>query len=130
MKRFILAIATAALAACNQSEPADAPADEATAAQPVAAPASNATPGTYQVTQADGSTRTTVLGTDHSYTDTVGGEVVEKGSWATVGGKTCFTPSEGEGAVAMCYSDSPIGEDGTFTATPDEGDPITVKKVG
>ena len=86
-------------------------------------------PGTYSVTEMDGTKMTSVLAADHTYSNTVHGQKTEAGTWAIVGGKTCFTPSEGEGAVARCYVDGPVGEDHTFTATPDRGDPITVKRI-
>ena len=128
MKRLALLMATAALAACGQSQTDEAPAAEAsTAAAPI--PTSNASPGTYEVTAADGTKTTSVLNDDHTYVDKQGGQETEAGSWTIVGGKTCFTPSEGANAVARCYTDGPIGADGTFTATPDQGDPIKVKKV-
>ena len=116
MKKIVLIAAVAALSACNQNK-----------AEP--APASQAKPGTYSVTEIDGTKMTSVLAGDHTYTNTVHGQRTEAGAWAIVGGKTCFTPSEGTGAYPRCYVDSPLGEDGTFTATPDRGEPITVKKI-
>jgi hypothetical protein len=128
MRTLALGAATAALAACNQSQPAAAPV-ERVAAEPAPQPTSLARPGTYSVTELDGTKMTSVLAADHTYTNTVHGQRTEAGAWAIVGGRTCLTPSEGAGAVARCYADSPLDEDGTFTATPDQGDPITVKKI-
>ena len=54
------------------------------------------------------------------------GNVVAEGSWAVVDGKTCFTPTT-EGVEAMCFTESEPAEDGSFTATPDEGGPVTVR---
>jgi len=51
--------------------------------------------------------------------------VVEEGSWAVTGGKTCFTPTT-KGAEAMCYTVGATEADGSFTATPDKGDPEKV----
>jgi hypothetical protein len=118
-----------ALAACNQSQPAAAPVKQVNAATPAPQPSSRTKPGTYSVTELDGTKMTSVLAGDHTYTNTVHGQRTEAGAWAIVGGKTCFTPSEGTGAYPRCYVDSPLGEDGTFTATPDRGEPITVKKI-
>lgn len=130
MRMLALGAATAALAACNQSQPAAAPvAQTATEPAPTPQPTSQARPGTYSVTELDGTKMTSVLASDHTYTNTVHGQRTEAGAWAIVGGRTCLTPSEGAGAVPRCYTDSPLDEDGTFTATPDQGDPITVKKI-
>jgi hypothetical protein len=129
MKRLALALAMAAMAACDQGEPAAGPVEQAAAAQPEPQPTSQAVPGTYSVTRIDGTKVTSVLAADHTYSNTVHGERTEAGAWAIVGGQTCLTPSEGEGAVARCYTDSAPGKDGTFIATPDVGDPITVKKI-
>jgi hypothetical protein len=128
MKRTLAVLAIGMLAACGSNETAEAPAED-TAVAETADTGSNAAPGTYEVTMADGSMMTATLAEDGTYTDTVDGEVTETGVWAIVGEKTCFTPAEGSEGTPMCYSDSPMGEDGTFTATPDEGDPITVRKV-
>ena len=129
MKGLVLCLATAALAACGQGEPAAGPAEQAVAAEPEPPPTSQAAPGTYSVTQIDGTKMTSVLAADHTYSNTVHGNKIEAGSWSIVGGRTCLTPSEGEGAVARCYTDGAPSRDGTFTATPDVGDPITVKKI-
>ena len=62
-----------------------------------------------------------------AYTDSdAEGNVVAEGSWAVGDGKTCFTPTT-EGVEAMCFTESEPAEDGSFTATPDEGDPVTVR---
>lgn len=128
MRMLALCLAMATLGACDQSEPAGA-AGQAAAAEPAPQPTSLASPGTYSVTEVDGTKMTSVFAADHTYSNTVHGEKTEAGSWSIVGGRTCLTPSEGEGAVARCYTDSAPGRDGTFTATPDVGDPITIKKI-
>ncbi|MBO0749106.1 MAG: hypothetical protein J2O44_01565 [Porphyrobacter sp.] len=129
MKKLALYLATATLAACNQSQP-DAGADQtAAAAEPAPQPTPQAAPGTYSATEPDGTKMTVVLDADHSYTFTTKGQQTEAGQWAIVGGKTCFTPSEGANAVARCYADGTPDKDGVFTATPDQGDPLTVKKI-
>jgi hypothetical protein len=129
MNKVALCLLALALAACQRAQPATQQVAHADVATPVAPPTSQAAAGTYSVTEIDGTKMTTVLAIDHTYTDTVHGRRTEAGAWAIVAGKTCFMPSEGAGAHARCYVDSPIGEDGTFTETPDRGDPITVKKV-
>jgi hypothetical protein len=129
MNKLAVGLMAMALAACNHDQPSPQPVAQADAAAPDPAPTSRAGPGTYSVTQIDGTKMTSVLAGDHTYTNTVHGVRAEAGKWAIVGGRTCFTPSEGANAVARCYVDSPIARDGTFTATPDRGDPITVKKI-
>jgi hypothetical protein len=116
------------LAACHQSEPSAGSTAQA-AAEPEPQPTSQAAPGTYSVTEIDGTKTTLVLAADHTYLNTVHGRRSEAGSWAIVDGRTCLTPSEGADAVARCYTDGVPGRDGTFIATPDIGDPLTIKKI-
>lgn len=125
MRKFlIVALAGAALAACQQQ-----PAEEATPTETAAAPVTaNGSPvGMYDATAKDGTVSSTELRADGSYTDTdASGKVTAEGTWAVTDGKTCFSPTT-EGAEAMCYTETAPAEDGSFTATPDSGDAITVK---
>jgi hypothetical protein len=119
-------IALAALAACGQGQ---ASADKTqAAAEPAAAagPHSNAAPGTYTQVKADGSMVITHLEADGTYTDWVAGAMTETGKWAVKNNKTCFTPADGK---ERCGADGPIGADGSYTVTPDEGSPYTVTKT-
>lgn len=128
MKKLIAIASIAALAAC-QSEPAEEPVAEETVTEaPEAVTVANGSaPGTYEATAADGTVMTTVINEDGTYTDSdAEGNVVAEGNWAVVDGKTCFTPTT-EGVEAMCFTESEPAEDGSFTATPDEGDPVTVR---
>lgn len=128
MKKLIAIASIAALAAC-QSEPAEEPVAEETVteAPETVAVANGSPPGSYEATAADGTVMTTVINEDGTYTDSdAEGNVVAEGSWAVVDGKTCFTPTT-EGVEAMCFTESEPAEDGSFTATPDEGDPVTVR---
>jgi hypothetical protein len=128
---------TAALALCACSKQAEAPpsADNnaaeanAAAATPAAAmvTANGSTPGTYEVTHKDGTKGQTVLAADGSYTDTDSKGKATKGTWNVTDGKTCFDPDGDEGPT--CYTETAVGADGTFTATSDKGDTVTVKKV-
>lgn len=129
MKKIVIAAGLVALAACNQAEPAPEPTEAATeAAVPTAA--NGSPPGAYTATGPDGTVTTTTLNADGTYTDVdADGEVVAEGTWAVVDGKTCFTPTT-EGVEAMCYTETAPAADGSFTATPDEGDPVTVKPAG
>ena len=126
MKRLLMVSLVGTLAAC-QPEPAEEPVvDDAAEAAPVTV--ANGVPvGTFAVTNADGTEGTTVINADGTYSDSdADGKLIEEGSWAVVDGKTCFTPTT-EGREAMCFTETAPGEDGSFTATPDEGDPVTVR---
>ena len=118
----------AILAACS-SEPAEEPvADETVAAEaPAMVTANGSPPGVYEATAADGTVTIATLNADGTYTDTDdAGATVAEGTWAVTDGKMCFSPTT-EGVAPMCYTESPPAEDGSFTATPDEGDPVTVR---
>jgi hypothetical protein len=70
---------------------------------------------------------TSTLNADGSYTDTAAdGTVQAEGTWAVTDGKTYFSPTT-EGVETMCFTESEVAEDGSFTATPDEGEPVTVR---
>lgn len=122
MKILLPIVALATLAACDQSVPADG---EAKAATAPAGPHSNAAPGTFVMTGSDGSMTTAFLKDDGTYTMWVAGAMTESGKWAIEDNKTCFHPEKGE---ARCTTDGPIGEDGSYTATPDHGAPYKVSK--
>lgn len=130
MRKYIYApllVGLVALAAC--SKPAPAPAPEPAAEETAAAPAvaNGSGPGTYEVVSADGSIGTSIINADGTYSDMdADGKVIAEGTWAVTDGKTCFTPTT-EGVEAMCFTESAPAADGSFTATPDKGDPVTVR---
>ena len=139
MKRLVLIAGFVALAACGQKqEPsateeanttiaeADANATDANAS--TTSTANGSTPGTFEVTMKDGSKGQSTLNADGTYVDKNSDGTESKGTWNVAGGKTCFDPEGDEGPT--CYSESAAAADGTFTATPDKGDPVTVKKIG
>jgi len=139
MKKLLLVAGFAALAACGQkqepvaTEDANATiaeADANAAASNVAAmtTANGSAPGTYEVTMKDGTKAQSILNADGTYVDKNSNGTESKGTWNVAGGKTCFDPEGDEGPT--CYSETSTAADGTFTATPDKGDPVTVKKVG
>ena len=120
MKKLVMIAAVAALSACNQkAEEAPAATDTAMAeATPMAANPSTA-PGTYTVKMADGTTGTTVINADGTYVDTDKDGKEVRGTFAVKDGKDCFDP---EGAdPEMCWSVTPPGADGSFTATTADG---------
>ena len=133
MKTFALLAGVALLAACSQktdTTDADAAASEA-AAMPAdvtatgPATANGATPGSYDVTYADGSTSVDTLMADGTYVSRdANDKVTEKGMWAVKDGKTCFTP---EGKTETCFSEGARAADGSFDATGPDGKVTKVK---
>ncbi len=140
MKRlFLAAAAMAALTACNQnaadSENTDVAAANDTAAgtqnsaETTMVTANGTTPGTFEVTTADGAKARTVLNADGTYVDSdASGKETERGAWTVTDGKTCFDPEGDEGPT--CWTETAPGADGSFTAKSDEGEVVTVKRAG
>ena len=124
-KLVLMLLPLTVLAACS-SEPAEEPVVEETAAAS-ATSANGSAAGVYEATAPDGTVTTTTLNADGTYTDVdAEGTTLAEGTWAVTEGKTCFTPTT-EGVDPMCYTESTPAADGSFTATPDEGDPVTVR---
>ena len=138
MKNLLLvAAAIAALGGCQKpattsNETNETAAANSAATAPAPAPAAmvtanGSTPGTYEVTTKDGKIGHTVLNADGTYVDTDPSGKETKGAWSVTGGKTCFDPEGAEGPA--CYAEGAVGADGSFTATSDKGEKVTVKKV-
>ena len=123
MKRLAIIAPLALLAACEAREEAPAPEAAATDTMPVDAAATPAagggTPGTYDVTLADGTKRVATLNADGTYQRTEGEKVVDKGTWVARGNQTCFDP-EGD-APETCNTRGPAAADGSFESTNPEG---------
>lgn len=117
---LLLAALAATLSACGAAEPAQAPEKPKTPDEQMV--------GTYEFTDADGQKMTSMLNSNHSYTDAVGGIVSDGGTWEIKDGKTCFT-SGVPGKAVECYTMSGSNADGTLTATPDKGEPLKLKKI-
>ena len=122
MKKLIALASIAALAACAEAE---APAVEE-AAEEVAAPAAVGA-GTYEVTYADGSVGTMVSEDDGTFSMTIG-ETTGTGTYVNQDGKVCFD-ADGDEEGATCWTNSPAGEDGSFTSVSDDGDTVSVAPV-
>lgn len=127
-KLLMVSLVVGALAACQPEQEAEPVVEEI--AEPAPVTVANGTPvGTFAVTNADGTEATAVINADGTYSDSdADGKLIEEGTWAVVDGKTCFTPTT-EGREAMCFTESAPGDDGSFTATPDVGDPVTVRPI-
>lgn len=135
MRKTMILVAFAAaatLSACskNAPEPAATSSDTATVASDAAGAvaAATLTPGTYEVTGADGKKMgTTTINADGTYADDDGKGHRVAGLVKIVDGKTCFDPS-GK-AEAECYTDSAPAADGSFTSTDAKGAVLTIKPV-
>ena len=140
MKRlFLAAAAMAALTACNQDVADSDNTDLAAANDPAAETqdlaetgmltANGTTPGTFEVTSADGTKGKAVLNADGTYTDSdASGNETARGTWNVTDGKTCFDPEGDEGPT--CWTETAPAADGSFTATSDKGEVVTVKRAG
>jgi hypothetical protein len=128
MKKLALFAGVLALGAC-QSEPAEEPAPVETEEASAPVTANGSAPGVYESTLPDGTVSVATLNADGTFTlVNAEGETFDEGTWAVTDGKTCFTSSGEEGGVT-CYTESAPAEDGSFTATPDEGDPEMIKPL-
>lgn len=124
MKKIIVLAGCAVLAACSGGEtPAEPDAETMTAE----APAEDSMAGTYDVTNADGSTGTTTIDADGNYTSTAADGTVATGTVARVNGQTCFNSSE-EGSAPDCWTDGEPAADGSWVATSDDGVKVTVRQ--
>lgn len=128
MKYFFLLTASTALAACSQAEAPAEPVATATSEPAAVATTANGSPvGDFEVVAPDGSATKTTLNADGTYSAFgADGAVTAEGTWAVIDGKTCFSPTT-KGVEPMCFTDSSPAEDGSFTATPDKGEPVTVR---
>jgi hypothetical protein len=114
------------LTACSAEQ-----AEEAVEPEPVAAfvTANGSPAGVYEVSAADGSVSIVTLYEDGTYSQiTPEGTDAAQGTLQVVDGKTCFRVHS-PGAEALCYTESAFDEDGTYTATPDGGEPLTVRPL-
>lgn len=123
MRNLVLIAALGvALAGCDQAaEEADEPTAVATTEAAAATMA-----GTYEF-EVDGIKTTAVLNPEGTYADSTDGTVTETGTWVETDGKTCFDP-EGE-ASETCFTSTEPDAEGVFVATPDEGEPLTIKRI-
>jgi hypothetical protein len=126
MNKWMLIAAPLVLAGCSSEPAEEAAVDEA----PVEVTTANGSPmGVYTATAADGTVTLSELRADYTYTDRdESGAVIEEGTWRVSGSKTCFEPAT-EGRTPMCYIEGARSEDGSFGATPDEGQTIMVAPV-
>ena len=115
------------IAACS-AEPAEEPSDTGTEV-PAAGTANGSPAGAYEVAAADGTSSIVTLNADGTYSQvTPEGTYGAEGTYAIVDGKTCFKQRQ-VGAEPLCYTETAPSEDGSYTATPEGGEPLTVTPV-
>ena len=137
MKKLILLAALAALAACSKKEEAAAP-PEAAASETMPMDAGTASteamadpnafqPGTFNIVDKDKKSATLTTAADNTFTFTTE-KGVQKGTVAVKDGKYCYDP-EGDKDPSMCWTNGKPAADGTWTATSDDGQTVTVKRA-
>ena len=122
MKKLIAIASVAVLAACQQAEAPEVEEviEEVAAPAPVGA-------GAYEVTYADGTVGTMVSTEEGTFTTTIGDQTAT-GTIVEEDGKVCFD-ADGDEEGATCWTNSPAGEDGSFTSVSDDGDTVSVAPV-
>ena len=129
MRMIFMIAAVAALGAC--SKPAETPAEpEASAAAAEAAPASAAVEraGDYTFLNKDKQQGKVTIMADNTYSVTLPDGTSQKGTVTETDGKACYD-AEGDKVPTMCWKNDPPAADGTWTATSDDGQVVTVTRV-
>ena len=122
MRTVVVLVAVSLAVSCSEE-----PAMESEETSTVAVTTSNGSPpGTYHVSAADGSASLVTLHSDGTYSQiTPEGTYPAQGTFEVVSGKTCFKARQ-VGAEPLCYTETERAADGSYTATPDGGDPLAV----
>lgn len=130
MKKIMLVAALVTVGACSKPEPAPEPAATEEAAPATTAADGGPSYGTFQVTQADGTTFTSEVKPDGTYVETAAdGTAMGTGKWEQKSPELwCATPDE-EGAVQTCYEEK-VDANGVYTSKdPNTGEVSTVVRV-
>lgn len=126
MRMIMMIAAVAALGACSK------PAEEAATAEPSAAPAVAAAEivqaGDYTFVDKDKKQGTLTIAADKTYSVTWPDGTTQKGAAADKDGKGCYDP-EGDKDPTLCWKNDPPAADGTWTATSDDGQVVTVTRT-
>ena len=127
VKRIALIVIVGALAAC--SKPADDNPAAPAAAEKTASDDSIA--GSYRVVRSDGSSYTSVINADGTYSEVENGTTRESGRWQAEGERTCYDPDGPAGRVCYSFSEpTQPAEEGTFLAKSEKnGEVFTVRKI-
>lgn len=129
MRIIMMIAAVAALGAC--SKPAEEPAaTETTVAAAESAPAASGgiQAGDYTFVDKDKKQNKITIGADNTYTVTWADGSVQKGTVSDKDGKACYD-EEGDKVPTLCWKNDPPAADGTWTATSDDGQVVTVTRV-
>lgn len=127
MKKLIALAACVTLAACNNAE-TEAPTDDTATMTTGDAPApmaADSMAGTYDATYADGRVTSTTIDDQGGYVTMENGAEIERGTVVETNGQTCYN-SAAEGAAPKCWTQGEPAQDGSFIATSDDGEQITV----
>lgn len=126
MRIHALVATTMLLAACSGQQAEDTLNTE----EDVPFVTANGSPaGIYEVSGADGAVSIVTLNADGTYSQiTPEGTNAAQGTLDVVDGKTCFKVHS-PGAVPLCYTETAASADGSYTATPDGGEPLTVRPM-
>jgi hypothetical protein len=133
MKKTIVVtalVAAATLSACKKDEPAVAPAATETAATPteVMAADGKSPVGKFVITTSDGKVINEELKADGTYEDTLGGKVVETGTWVQKApGTFCYTNAKA-GSKEICNSEQ-VDDKGVWTTINPDKKTSTVVRV-
>jgi hypothetical protein len=128
MRTIMIFAAVAALGAC--SKPAEEPAatEPTAAATEAAAEASQSPAGDYTFVDKDNKQGKLTIAADNTYSVTMPDGTASKGVVSDKDGKACYDP-EGDKDPTVCWTNGKPAEDGTWQATNDAGDVVTVTRV-
>jgi hypothetical protein len=128
MRKIILIAGLAALAACSKPAEAPAAADSGAAVADASAAAGDSPAGDYTFVDKDKKTGKLSVAADNSYVVTLPDGTVQKGTVSNKDGKACYD-GEGDTPPTMCWANGEPAADGTWTATSDDGQVVTVTRV-
>lgn len=128
--RIVIAIAAvAALGACSKpAEETTAPATTPAAAEAAPAAVAIIQAGEYTFLDKDKKQGTLSIAADNTYSVTWPDGTAQKGVASEKDGKGCYDP-EGDKDPTLCWKSDPPAADGTWTATSDDGQVVTVTRV-
>lgn len=122
MHKFVIFVATVALAACSES-------GEDQVDQTAEVQATTEGAGLFDYSSADGTaTGRMDMRADGTYTDYQDGAEPRTGTWYATESETCMR-DDAEGSEEMCWADSEPDENGTFTSTSPTGEVANVTPV-
>jgi len=131
MRKILISASILALAACSQAEE-PAPVEEEEVVEAPAAIDGGPLAGSYNTVDADGQSAIWELAEDGTFTLTAEGVDPVTGTYSNTSGDDgdtfCADP-DGDEAGETCWAISVPGEDGSWTATADDGSVLTVNRA-